>query len=38
MVKLFDLVELGESINLMDVGAAAISEVPIYRSLIDLNM
>jgi FkbM family methyltransferase len=38
VVKAFDLVELDEPLNLMDVGAAAISEIPIYRSLMDLNM
>jgi len=40
VVRAFGLVELAESLNLLDVGAAAIdvNEVPIYRALIDLGI
>ena len=33
-----ELVALDHPINLMDVGAAAIAEVPVYKSLLDLDI
>lgn len=38
MVRIFDFLEIEESVNIMDVGAAAINEVPIYRPLLDVSI
>ena len=35
MVRLFDILELGEPLHILDVGAANITEAPIYKSLLD---
>lgn len=35
---MLELVALDHPINLMDVGAAAIAEVPVYKSLLDLDI
>ena len=35
---MLELVALDHPITLMDVGAAAIAEVPVYKSLLDLDI
>ena len=35
---MLELVALDHPINFMDVGAAAIAEVPVYKSLLDLDI
>lgn len=37
-MKAFEFLELKEKIQVMDVGAAAIAEVPVYQSLLDANL
>ena len=37
-MKIFDLFEFNQTIQLMDIGAAAIAETPIYKILIDKNL
>lgn len=38
MVRIFDLFDLDETIEVMDIGASAIAEVPIYKVLLEKHM
>ena len=37
-MKCFDILEIGKKIEIMDIGAAAIAETPVYKILIDLGL
>ena len=37
-MKCFDILEIEKKIEIMDVGAAAIAETPVYKRLIDLDL
>lgn len=37
-MRVFDILELEQALNVMDIGAAVINEVPIYRRLLDRNL
>ena len=37
-MKCFDILEIGKKIEIMDIGAAAITETPVYKRLIDLGL
>lgn len=38
MVSIFDFLDIEESVNVMDIGAAAINEAPIYRPLLERSI
>ena len=37
-MNIFNLFEFNEKLQIIDVGAAAINETPIYKNLFDLNL
>ena len=37
-MKCFDILEIDKKIEIMDIGAAAIAEIPVYKKLIDLDL
>ena len=37
-MKIFNLFEFNDEIQLLDVGASAITEIPIYKILLDKNL
>jgi len=37
-MKIFDLFDLNSKLKILDVGAAAINEIPIYKKLLDINI
>lgn len=37
-MRIFDLFDIDEKLEIMDIGAAAIAEVPIYKALLEKNM
>ena len=37
-MKCFDVLEIDKKLEIMDIGAAAIAEIPVYKKLIDLNL
>ena len=37
-MKCFDILEIEKKIEIMDIGAAATAEIPVYKKLLDLEL